>query len=241
MPNESQPSGDTKWDWDLISKRFRERRKLFGWSVDEVAARAGISRDTVMRVEKGKPCNDKSLHALRSVFALFSGQLVAHESESPHYTVCHADQVRWMAATNRDHKGRLVKDIDYSFVDDPAERNRRASLGYQRFFTGFVRTELEGATMVCGLMEIYQESWVDQHFGDELIRCLSGEAIITVEDDSCHLKEGDTMLFDASKRHQYAPAPGTPLPAVVFFVVGTRPNEAERVATKIPKREKWGV
>jgi len=234
-------SPSTQWDWVLVSKRFKERRKLFGWSIDEVAERSGVSRDTIMRVEKGKPCNDKSLHALRSVFALFSAQLVPHVPESPHYAVCHSDQVRWMAANNRDHRGRLVKDIDYSFVDDEAERHRRASLGYQRFFTGFIRTELEGATMACGMMEIYQESWVDQHFGDELIRCISGEAIITVEDDPCHLRPGDTMLFDASKRHRYAPAPDSALPAVLFFVVGTRPDEAQRVAERVPRREKWGV
>ncbi|MES1228347.1 MAG: XRE family transcriptional regulator, partial [Armatimonadota bacterium] len=202
----------TKWDWELVAKRFKERRKLFDWSIDEVAARSGVSRDTVMRVEKGKPCSDKSLHALRGVYALFSAQLVRHEPESPHFSACHADQVRWMAATHRDHKGRLVKDIDYSFVDDPVERRRRATLGYQRFFTGFIRSELEGGVMNSGLMEIYQPSWTDQHYGEEYVYCLSGEAVMTVESEQCHLKPGDSMVFDATKKHSYAPAEGSELP-----------------------------
>ena len=231
----------TQWDWSLIAKRFKERRNVFGWTIDEAAERAGVSRDTVMRTEKGKPCSDKSLHALRSIYALFSAHLVHHQAESEHYSVCHANEIRWMAATNRDHNGKLVKDIDYKFVDDPDERHRRATLGYQRFFTGFIRTELDGSTMCCGLMEIYQSSWIDQHFGDEMIFCLSGEAVITVEGDACHLKSGDTMLFDASKPHSYAPAADSILPAVIFFVVGTRDDEAHRIANQLPKREKWGV
>jgi len=225
----------------LVARKFRERRRLFGWSVDEVAARSGVSRDTVMRVEKGKPCTDKSFHALRGAYALFSAQLVRHPSESEYFSSCHEDQVRWMAANHRDHKGRPVKDIDYSFVDDPAERRRRANLGYQRFFTGFIRSELAGGVMSSGIMEIYKTSAIDQHFGEEFIYCLSGEALIRVEGDPCHLKPGDSMVFDALLHHQYAPKEGSELPAIILFVVANRSDEAERVAVSLPKREEWGV
>ena len=230
-----------KWDWELVAQKFRERRKLFGWSVDEVAQRSGVSRDTVMRVEKGKRCNNKSFQALRSAYALFSAQLVKHPIESEHYSVCHADQIRWMAANLKDHKGRPVKDIDYSFVDDASERQRRANLGYQRFFTGFIRSELADGVMSSGIMEIYNTSPVDQHFGEEFIYCLSGEAQITVEGDSCHLAAGDSMVFDALSRHQYAPVEGSPLPAIILFVVANRPDEAKRVADSLPQRTGWGV
>jgi len=231
----------TNWDWELISRRFKERRKIFGLSIDEVAEKTGVSRDTIMRVEKGKPCSDKNLHKLRGAYALFSAQLVEHESESEHYQSCRADQVRWMAATHRDHRGRPVKDIDYSFVDDAAERRRRASLGYQRFFSGFIRSELQGGTLAAGLMEIYQPSWTDQHYGEEFIYCLSGVAVITVEGDECILHPGDSMIFDALKHHSYAPLLGEELPAVILFVVGVRSDEAERLRESLPKRESWGV
>lgn len=80
-----------------------------------------------------------------------------------------------------------------------------------------------------------------QHYGEELIHCLSGSAVITVEGDDCVLSPGDTMVFDATKAHSYAPAPDAELPAVIFFVVAQRPNEAEIVAANVPVREKWGV
>lgn len=229
------------WDWDRIARRFRNRRRLFGWSIDEVATRAGVSRDTIMRVEKGQSCSNKSLHALRSVYALFSAQLTKHESSHEAFATCTAEQVQWMAATHRDHKGRLVKEIDYSFVNDPAERQRRAALGYQRFFSGFIRSELDDGVMNAGLMEIYQTSWVDQHYGEEFIYCLSGTAMITVEDTPTVLKPGDSIIFDAWRAHSYAPAPDTELPAVILFVVAPRPDEAERTARCAPPRKNWGV
>ena len=231
----------TNLDWELISRRFRERRKLFGWSIDEVAGKAKVSRDTVMRAEKGRPISDKSLHALRSSYALFSAQLISHVPDSEHYSNCTTEQIRWMSATPRDHKGRRVKNIDYSFVDDPAERKRRATLGYQRFFTGFIRSELDGGVMSSGIMEIYQLSWTDRHFGEEFVYCLSGEAVITVEGDPCHLKAGDSIVFDALKGHSYAPKEGSELPAVILFVVATRPDEGERVDAMLPPRDDWGV
>ncbi|MBS1708242.1 MAG: cupin domain-containing protein [Armatimonadetes bacterium] len=230
-----------KWDWGLVAKRFRERRRLFGWSIDDVAARAKVSRDTVMRAEKGQPISDKSLHALRGKYAMFSAQLVPHERASDAFSNCPANQVKWMAATHRDHKGDLVKDIDYSFVDDPAERRRRAILGYQRFFTGFIRSELDDGVMTAGLMEIYQLSWTDQHYGEEFVYCLSGSATIVVDDVPCVLEPGDTMVFDALRRHSYAPTEGSDLPAVILFIVATRPNESERMASALPPRETWGV
>jgi transcriptional regulator with XRE-family HTH domain len=229
------------WDWERISRRFRRRRKLFGWSIDEVSERTGVSRDTVMRVEKGRSCSTRSLHALRSAYALFSAQLTHHEEESPAYSACHKDQIQWMAATHRDHRGRPVKDIDYSFVNDAEERHRRATLGHQRFFSGFIRSELEDGVMTAGMMEIYQESWEDQHYGEELIFCVSGVAAITVEGDVCTLHPGDTMVFDALRKHRYAPAPGYEAPAIIMFVVATRPDEAERIATHLPHRPSWGV
>ena len=233
--------GSTKWDWELVARRFRERRKSFGWTIDEVAARSALSRDTVLRVEKGLAVSDKSLHALRGTYMLFSAQLVQHKSDSSSYVSCSADNVRWMAATHRDHRGRPVKDIDYSFVDDANERKRRATLGYQRFFSGFIRAELPGGVMTSGMMEIYQPSWFDQHYGEEFIFCLSGKAVITVEDLPCVLEAGDSMIFDAIKLHRYAPVEGSVLPAIILFVVGLRPDEDERIARGLPLRDKWGV
>jgi DNA-binding XRE family transcriptional regulator/uncharacterized cupin superfamily protein len=229
------------WDWDRIAKLFRARRRLFGWTVDEVAELADVSRDTVMRVEKGKPCTERSLHALRSILSVFSAQITTHDGHQEHFSVCTSEQVQWLASTNKDHKGRQVKDLDYSFVNDADERLRRASLGYQKFFSGFIRSELADGIMNAGLMEIYQDSWVNCHYGEEFVYCLSGTAAVEVEGVSTILNPGDSIMFDAWKKHKYGLGPDATPPAIVLFVVAQRPDECDRAAGAEPPRKSWGV
>lgn len=231
---------NTSWSWELIAQRFRERRKCFGWTINEVAERTGLSRDTVMRVEKGQRCSETHLNRLRSVFALFSAQLVPHESKYRHFSACKRDEVRWMAATRQDHKGEPVNELGYLLVDEEAERARRAKLGWQRFFTGFIRAELPEGTISAALMEIYQPTWVDQHFGEEFIYCLEGQVLMTVDGEQMLLEPGDSMVFDALKPHHYGLPEGAVGVSKILVVVAMRPDEAKRVAESLPIRKNWG-
>ncbi len=234
---------EAPWDWKLIAARFKARRLLFDWTLDEAARRAGVSRDTVIRVEHGHRCSLKSLHALRAIYGLFSAQLVRRDvnHQSENFVSCRAEDVQWMAANNRNYKGDLVKEMNYLFVNDPNERKRRADLGYQRFFSGFLGSELVGGVMSAGLLELYQPSPTDRHFGEEFIYCLSGRASIMVEGEICELEPGDSIVFDATKLHQYSPADDTRLPAIILFVVATRPDEGDRIERAIPSKREWGV
>lgn len=233
--------GEPIWDWKRICIQFRERRKLFGWSLEEAARRAGVSRDTVIRVERGEKCRLKSLHALRSIYGLFSAQLTRHDDSSELFSTCSESEIQWTAATNRDHKGRPIQDPKYVFVNDPVERRRRADLGYQQFFTGFIRCELESGTMNAALMEIYKDSWVDQHFGEEFVYCLSGIVILKIEGVETTLHPGDSIVFDAWRPHQYKIDPVSEIPAKILLFVAKRSDEAERAERWELNRDTWGV
>lgn len=239
----SLPENPPDWDLKLLAQRFAARRKAFGWSIDEVAKRAKVSRHTVMRVEAGEPCRYSTIRKLRSALQFFSEQLTQTEQKSEHFRTSHGENNRWLVAAAIDSQGRPVYSNDFLYVDDPAERKRQAGLGFQRFFTCILRSEMPEGVLSQGLMEIYKETPFDQHFGEEFIYCLEGRLRMTVEEDVAILEPGDSIVFDALKRHQYAPAgtPGQPdYPTKILLVVGIRPDEEERL--KVLDREKnWGV
>lgn len=50
---------------DDTGERIRERRARLGWSVKELAERAGLDRDTVASVEAGGNARIQTVHAIR--------------------------------------------------------------------------------------------------------------------------------------------------------------------------------
>lgn len=238
--SENQPD----WDAELLGRRFTARRKFFGWSIEDLARRAKVSRHTIMRIESGASARYSTIRKLRSALQLFSEQLTRNPQASKHYAICRANTNRWLVGRPADSKGRPVYNNDFIYVDDPYERRRQASLGYQKFFTSILRSELPEGVLGQGLMEIYHESPIDRHFGEEFIYCLEGRLKMMVAGDVTVLEPGDSMVFDATRPHQYAPAePFTENSPVtkILLVVGIRPDEAERIqALDIPIRD-WGV
>jgi transcriptional regulator with XRE-family HTH domain len=210
-------------DFVTVGARVRERRKKFGMSVQALADRAGVARYTVIRLEEGKPCRRETIVKIRRALMLFTDQMTRPFEEGP-FAVQRARDVRWSVSVSKaEYQKRLVDDDPYH-VDDPDERSRLGTLGFQPFFTAVLGSEISDGVSHPALMEFYRESWVDQHFGEEFVYCLEGAITIAVDGVPCRLEEGDSMTFDAMRPHQYLPDESK-VPVRILIVVSTRPGE----------------
>jgi transcriptional regulator with XRE-family HTH domain/mannose-6-phosphate isomerase-like protein (cupin superfamily) len=210
-------------DFPTIGARVRERRQKFGMSAQALADRAGVARYTLIRLEAGKPCRPETVKKIRKALRLFSDQMTRPFETGP-FAVYRACDIHWSVSIPKEEYQKRLVDDDPLHVDDPAERARLGSLGFQPFFTAILGSGISDGVGHPALMELYKASWVDQHFGEEFVYCLRGTLTITVDGVPCTLEEGDSMTFDALLPHQYLPDEAK-APVLILLVVSFRPGE----------------
>jgi hypothetical protein len=54
-------------------------------------------------------------------------------------------------------------------------------------------------------MEIYVQTPFDRHYGEEFIYCLEGTLEMMIDNETCVLEAGDSVVFDGTTPHRYAP------------------------------------
>ncbi len=220
-------STDPSFDPITVGRRIKERRLKFGLSTERLAEKAGVARYTLIRIEQGKQSTPASLEKIRRALHLFTDQMTRPFADGA-FSVHRSHETRWNVSIPKKEYQKRIQDDDRIHVDDPDERRRLGSLGFQPFFTAILNSELTSGVASQALMELHRPSWVDRHFGEEFVYCLRGDVTITVDDVPCTLHEGDAMSFDATLPHQYAPAnavgPDDPVP-LILLTVSLRPNE----------------
>lgn len=224
-------------DYSTIGARVKAQRLRFGMSTQQVADRAGVARYTVIRLEEGKPCRPATLQKIRHALGLFGDQMRRPFETGP-FAVHRARDIHWSVSVPKAEYQKRIVDDDPYHVDDPAERARLGSLGFQPFFTAILGSEIAHGVGHPALMEFYRASWVDRHFGEEFVYCLRGAITIVVDGVPCTLEEGDSMAFDATLPHQYLPDE-TKAPVRILIVVSFRPGE--RILPPTPWSESEGV
>ena len=219
------------FDYARIGRRIRERRLRHGLTAAELAERAGVTRQTVVRLESGKPCTLETFHKVRSALRIFTDFLLRDEQERDFCVQHRPENAHWTVSRQKAtyHRNGIIADPIHE--DDPKERLRLGRLGFQPFFTCLLNAELPGGILNQGLMEIYQETWVDSHPGEEFIYCLQGRARMRVRDEEFILEEGGALTFHAVEPHQYAPADplGPNDPPLLLLIVVALPTKKARV------------
>lgn len=219
-----------EFDFQRIGRRIRHRRLQMGLSAAEVARQAGVTRQTLVRLESGKPCKLHTLNRLRSVLRLFFDYLLR---DDPLFDFCaqhKPDEAHWVASRKKSEYQKHGEITVPGFEDDAAERLRLGRLGFQPFFTCLLTSELPDGILNQGIMEIYRETWVDSHPGEEFVYCLRGKARLRVRGETFLLEEGGALTFNAVEPHQYAPAEpvGPEEPPVLLLIVLALPPLSAR-------------
>lgn len=219
-----------QFDFVRIGRRVRERRLRHGLTAAELAERAGVTRQTIVRLESGKPCTLETFHKVRSSLRIFTDHLLRDEQERDFCVQHHPEAAHWTVSRQKATYQRNGIIADPTHEDDPRERLRLGRLGFQPFFTCLLNAELPGGILNQGMMEIYQETWVDSHPGEEFIYCLRGRARMRVRDEEFILEEGGALTFHAIEPHQYAPAEplGPAETPLLLLIVVALPQKREK-------------
>jgi transcriptional regulator with XRE-family HTH domain len=218
---------NTEIDWERVGRRIRDRRLRHGLTAEEVAEKAGVTRQTLVRLESGKPCKRATLKKISGTIRIFHESLMRDDPSVDNVAFHDVQNTHW--ARSRPKSEYQKHEQVYSrYEDDPKERLRLGRLGYQPFFTSILDAELPGGMLNPGMMEIHRPTWVDQHPGEEFVYCMRGRAKLWVRDAEFLLEEGSGLTFLAKEPHQYAPAvplgPNDP-PVLLLIVVALPPND----------------
>jgi len=176
-----------------LGARIQRRRIRCNLSVRELADRAGVNKNTVVRLEKGLTPSYATLNRVCDALGVHIAQLMRSGLQG--------DEIVSMHSRVREEPMPLAAD----------ERIQLRSLGCR----------LAGGKLNSAVMELFGESEPTTHPGEEYVHCLRGSARLTVAGRDYTLGEGDSAVFWSTERHAYAPASDTAeetLPVLLLLV-----------------------
>jgi transcriptional regulator with XRE-family HTH domain len=158
-----------------LAQRLRDERRLRGWTLDDLAARAGVSKSLLSKIER-----DQVSPSLRTLKALADGL------ELP---------LAWLL--HEDHLEQYIvrKDRRQQFVVPGSEIRREI----------IAPALLRQLTMLIAFLEPGQVSFghPDAHHGEECLHVLKGELTANIGGQTTVLAVGDTVYFDARVPHEF--------------------------------------
>ncbi len=182
-------------------RRAREAQRL---SVRDAAEAAGLSKTSVVRVEKGeearpitilKMCAALGLHVERLAVPEEAGSVAIHRREDDRWF----DMVDFGAGTLGGEDRPLSEAERAAFVRDGA----RAPLL-------MLHSRLAQGKVLPSVLELYETSEPRSHPGEEFVYVLAGTAKIGVSGIDYVLEEGESMEFWGTEPHSYGPAGEVP-------------------------------
>lgn len=219
-----------------VGPRVRALREARGLSQRDLAARARVSKNTLIRIERGDPIAEDGLTRIcDSLQTILPNLLVSDDDWDRPYRIDRHDPSDYRIAFRRQSAPSIVKDFEP--IPHPDERAR---LGRLNFVSGFVQpldVTLRGGQIQAAIVELHgnQERPGYRHSGEEFVMVLSGRLRIQIGKYSEVLETGDSIGFQSKYRHRYEsdlPLDATPPTRILMVWV-----EAEEDAVAITADE----
>lgn len=211
---------------DLIAfgVRMKEIRKRANISIREAAARAGIDKNTVQRLEVGLPVRRLSRESICRVYGVlsFAPSLQSLASEGGEdYRVFRNDEGTWFRMKLHDeHEPSEISTNDEMQL--AAERLRQGRLGFANQFFRRIACDLPGGKLKAAVLEVYGRSgYAAQTSGEAFVQCVKGSVFFEVGEERFILRQGDSACFDRTRLHMHAPTDEVAkadLPCLLLYV-----------------------
>lgn len=187
-------------------KAIRERADL---TVREAARKAGVNKNTILRLEAGCPIRESTRARICAAYGVFNlnPEDLADREATAAFAVHRPERSRW-------HRARLKHPDAPSEVSSDAEmqqateRRRQGMLALaNQFFTRLDCDRPEGK-IKAALLEVYGPSgYSRQPSGEAFVFALKGSLRFTVAGETFVLDEGCAATFDRTLWHMHEPAP----------------------------------
>jgi len=178
-----------------IGQRIRRRRTNLGLSQNEVSDQAEVSKNTLIRVERGHPIQMASLKRIARALQFKVRDLVEDQSDSSIIAVHKRENDLWFD---------MNRFIDFAhsspLADQSAVEAQRGVIPFcillSRFHSGKFNPNLVVVT---------EPTKPRAHLGEEFVFVLEGELGVCFDRNRIDLGPRESALFFASERHWYEP------------------------------------
>lgn len=176
-----------------LGARIQRIRLRMNLSVRDVAEKANVNKNTILRLEKGLTPSYTTLNRVCEALGIHIAQLTTEDSHDETTIVVHSRFNEDRVDLAEDETARLIS----------------------------LDCRLRGGRINSAILELFDKTYPVNHPGEEFIFCLRGTSTLTVGGQTFTLLEGDAATFWSSEIHAYAPADETPeesLPVLILTV-----------------------
>ncbi|AIE84438.1 XRE family transcriptional regulator [Fimbriimonas ginsengisoli] len=204
---------------------MRRNRNLLGYTVRDLAELAGISKNTLLRVESGLPVQKATREKLCRALGMVPTDPASRRpgaNEGAYYRLhTNADAVWYATKVNRNGEAESSTN---ERIGDPAERSRLGWYGLADNFGRPLRCRREGSRLIPFVVEVYRPSDITADpSGERFVYGLRGKVRVVVGEESFVLQEGEAATYDATQPNGLEPCdpvtPGHPAPLVLQIVL----------------------
>lgn len=188
----------------VLGPRARDLRESRGLTIRELAARVGVSKNTLLRLEQGAPVAEKLLIRICNGLQTVPPNLLVPESDWTQPIQVHRGETApWRIAFRREKAPSIYE--DFQPISECQERKRLGRVG---FVSGFYQAQgcmLRGGKLQAAVYELFgnQEKAGFRHSGEEFVYCMRGRLRVTVGKTVTVLEPGDSATFWSRYRHRY--------------------------------------
>jgi transcriptional regulator with XRE-family HTH domain len=190
-----------------FGQRVRAVRKASRLSIRELSGRAGVDKNTLVRIEKGCPVRVSTLHRVCAALGVIPpvGNETFHAPVGNGYSVSDAQLEQWIRL-NVDDPNEPSLVASSTGIQSQEVRHRLGTSGLANQFMRRLLCQLPNGKLKAAIFEVYGDSgWASQPSGEAFVYGIKGRILFRVEEEEFVLEEGEAAIFDRTKRHMHKP------------------------------------
>jgi transcriptional regulator with XRE-family HTH domain len=195
----------SKTPTSVVAERLRRVRKQQKLSIRALAAKAVVSKTSIVNLEKGAECRPITLLKVGAALGLHvdrffqdttltEGEIAVHRKGDEHW---------YEFGTGF----RKPLDLSDSRADGEPHPQDAESLSNQM---AMFKSRLEDSPFWTGMIEIHTTSTLGSHPGHEFLYVLSGVLLLQVGSATVRLDVGESAAFHSETEHCYSPGSDVP-------------------------------
>lgn len=168
----------------MVGKRVERLRRAQNLSIEKLAKKAGVNKNTIVRFEKGRKTTVDTIIKTCQALGVKLHELL---------------------------EAAPVKNIDYVLAEGPetrklkyGDRKGRKIITKGPVTIGDIKCRLQGGALNAVILELTGEGSKKSHHGEELLFCLTGTIGLDVNGKEIILNKGDGAVFWGTEPHSYS-------------------------------------
>jgi transcriptional regulator with XRE-family HTH domain len=186
----------------VVGERVHALRLQQAVSVRELAERAGISKNSVTRLEQGRGSHARTVLRVCEALGTHASRVLADRLSPRTVEVHRREDDRW-----HDLRVQGGAPLPNPAVLNSARRRQYAARVGAPGCIAMLRSVLPDGLVFPGVMELVGPTPLRRHPGEEFVYVLSGKAIVEIAGTEWTLREGEAITFRSGEAHRYRPAP----------------------------------